>query len=208
MKKAFLLLLSVLLCLFLSSCSVPSGVSPSVESDSSTSSSGSSVKEESEPDPLTDDRIKELVESNLNCMYNIFVLSSLPVQGEPLYDNVYQVDESKFSSYSAFESYVRNTYEKDEADRLLYNYPEEGRAKYLDKDGKLCVDMDLDSGKGYYVDWRNYTFEKISASPDRCDFILHALVEEPADKPVAEEYDVTVTVLYQDGKWLLEKMFY
>ena len=208
MKKVSLLLLSVLLGLSFSSCSVSSGVSPNVGSDSSSSSSSSSFEEESNLNSLTDDRIKELVENNLNCLFNVFELSSLPVQGEPLHDNVYQVEESKFSSYSAFESYIRDVYIEDEADRLLYNYPMEGKAKYFDEDGKLCVDMELDGGKGYYVDWGNYTFERILTSTNRCDLVLHALIEEPADEPVAEEYEVTVTVLYQDGKWLLTELFH
>ena len=72
MKKVSLLLLSVLLGLSFSSCSVSSGVSPNSGSDSSSSSFSSSFEEESNLNSLTDDRIKELVENNLNCLFDIF----------------------------------------------------------------------------------------------------------------------------------------
>lgn len=205
MKRIEFLLFSILLSLFLSGCSAVSHPA----SDVALSSSNSSFSEsESDIPPLTDDRINELIEKNLYCMFEIFSLGSLPTQGEPLHDMVYLVDETKFASYSAFESYLRDIYVKDEADLLLYNYPMEGRPKYLNEAGKLCVDMELDGGRGYYVDWENYTFERHLNSANRCDLVLHALIEEPADEPVAEEYEVTVTVLYQNGKWMLTELFY
>ena len=51
---------------------------------------------------------------------------------------------------------MRSIYCKQEADRLLYNFPEEGVQKYYDQDGMLYLDINYDGAKGYYVDWSDY----------------------------------------------------
>lgn len=156
---------------------------------------------------ITEDTIRSLMKENLNCMFNVFILSSLPRQGEPVEgDNIYQVDESAFADYAAFESYVRSVYSTETADMYLYNYPYEGDAKYINRDGKLCVNINYDGGKGYYADWSEYTVTIDSVSATECNFTLVATVEWPADKPVKEPYEVKGTAVFENGKWVLTKM--
>ena len=218
MKKVCLLLLSLLLSISFSSCaasdsssenssdSLSSSEASSSDSALNSDSGSGSVSHKDDMNSLTDARIKELAQENLNCFLTIFEMSSLPIQGEPLYGTIYQVDQAKFSSYSVFEDYIRSIYVKTEADRLLKNYPIDGNPKYLNENGKLCLDISLDAGGGYNVDWTGYKFEKSSVSSNRCDLTLCAVSEEPGENTVAE-YKVSVTLQYENGKWLLAKMF-
>ena len=68
----------------------------------------------------------------------------------------------------------------------------------MNENGKLCLDISLDAGGGYNVDWTGYKFEKSSVSSNRCDLTLCAVSEEPGENTVAE-YKVSVTLQYENG---------
>lgn len=159
------------------------------------------VKEEAMKETLNG-----LIKENLRCMYEIFILSMLPSQGEPLDEWKYQVSEEYFKDFAEFEAYVRSVYCKETADRYLYNFPCEGDPKYVNIDGKLYENRMYDGGKGYYVDWSSYTIDIDSLTDDKCEFTVNCTVEWPAEKPVVEPYPVKGTVILQDGKWVLTEM--
>lgn len=175
------------------------------ESSTDESSEESSEAESSESD-ITEEHLGKLFDENLYCMRSVFDLGSLPYGDEPVQgNNIYKVN-SGFASYDEFESYVRSVYCEAEADRLLYNTPYEGDPKYLNVDGELCINQDLEGGKGYYVDWNNYELEIISSDETACEFTVKGILEEPAETVVQEDYIVHGKAVKENGKWVLEKM--
>lgn len=156
---------------------------------------------------ITEEEIRSLMKENLNCMYNIFVLSMLPSQGEAVEENIYQVDQNYFKDYESFENYIRSIYCEKTADMYLNNYPFEGVKKYENRDGMLYENFNYDGGKGYYVDWSDYTVTIDSLSDTECEFTMVATVQWPAEKPVEEPYEVKGKAVYENGKWLFTEMF-
>ena len=151
-----------------------------------------------------EETISELFARNIVCSVYAFGSGGLAWGGEPVSgDNIYKVSDERFSSYSDFESFIRSTYCKDTADMLLYNYPYEGTQLYVDVDGMLCIDSNLSGSKGYYVDWTDTKITIDSLTDDRCEFTAAGSITEPADVPVAEEYKVSWTAVYENGSWLL-----
>jgi len=151
-----------------------------------------------------EETISELFARNIVCSVYAFGSGGLAWGGEPVSgDNIYKVSDERFSSYSDFESFIRSTYCKDTADMLLYNYPYEGTQLYVDVDGMLCIDSNLSGSKGYYVDWTDTKITIDSLKDDRCEFTAAGSITEPADVPVAEEYKVSCTAVYENGSWLL-----
>lgn len=174
-----------------------------------TSATTSQEPTQSQQEAMMEATIRGLMTENLNCMYNIFDLNSLPIQGEMKEGEwIYPVDESQFASYAAFEDYIRSVFCQETADLYLKNYPQEGNPRYLNKDGKLYINKQFDGGKGYYVDWSNYTVSIDSISDTTCEFTVTGSVEWPADKPVKEDYPVKGSVVLENGKWLLSKMIH
>lgn len=176
--------------------------------DTSSGIISSSESHGSTTDSLDEDGIKHLMTENINCMYNIFVLDSLPHTEQLVKDNIYQVNTDKFKNYSEFENYIKSVYTAEFADTLLNNYPYEGVSKYLNIDGKLCINLDYCGGKGYYVDWSEYSVKILSCNEEICEFNLTASIEEPAEIPTKAPYNVKATAKFENGKWLLTKMVY
>lgn len=153
--------------------------------------------------------IRNLVDENTYCLRNLYGATSLYPVGDPVQDDhIYKADTDRFADYAEFESYVRSVFCTNEADRLLYNSPYEGQPMYVNVDGMLCVDTYLAGAKGYYVDWSDYRVEIISADDNRCEFIVTAQIEEPAEVPVKEDYPVNGAVVYENGGWRLEKLLF
>ncbi len=167
--------------------------------------SAQNKESENKPDEST---IAALFDENINCMRNIFVLSSLPHIEEEVEPNVYVVDKSYFGDFAAFEEYIRSVYCKDTADMLLYDYPYENEPKYINIDGKLCVNTMLDGSKGYYVDWTDCKIEIKEAEGDKCTFSVTGKIEEPSDNPTKEDYTAEGTAVFENGNWLLTEMIY
>lgn len=160
---------------------------------------------------LTEDTIRQLVDANIYCNLNVFGTSFLPRKSESMDYNgrkLYQVDEAVFADYASFEEYIRSIYCKETADLYLYKVPYEETPRYVNVDGKLYVDTDGEGGKGYYVDWSEYTIQIRTQTENRCEFTVTAVVEWPAEVPQWEDYAVNCAALLEDGKWVLETMFY
>ena len=167
--------------------------------DSQTSSTSTSISEE---------KLRALMDENINVNLNIFGVRSLPFEEEEVNDEttIYQVKQDVFPDYASFENYIRSIYCEETADMYLYNYPVEGAQKYVNQDGKLCVDLQFEGGNGYYVDWSDYTIEIVSATETECEFIVKASVEWPAEEPVKEDYEVTGKAILENGAWVLTEM--
>lgn len=169
---------------------------------------GCSSQSKENENKLSESTIAALFDENINCMQNIFVLSTLPHTEEEVEPNVYVVDESYFTDYAAFEEYIRSVYCKETADILLYDYPYKNEPKYINIDGKLCVNTLLDGSKGYYVDWTDCKIEIKEADDYKCTFSVTGEIEEPSDNPQKEDYTVESTAVSENGKWLLTEMIY
>lgn len=157
---------------------------------------------------FTENILKELVANNLHCMEDIFELKSLKYQEVAKEGTTLcLVDSTEFKDYAAFENYVRSVYCKVEADRLLNSYPQEGKPKYVNVDGKLYFDTARMTGKGYYVNWDNYTYTIDSNTADKCEFTLKAKETIIGEKNTQVDYEVKVTAILENGKWVLTKMF-
>lgn len=157
---------------------------------------------------VSEEELRTLMEQNLDCMRYIFSLGTLAYSGDPVQgDSVYKVDD-RFSTFAELEEYVRGVYCREEADRLLYNYPYEGEPLYFDVDGALCIDANRAGAKGYYVDWTDFGLTINSADDTMCEFTVTGLMEEPAEEPVYVEYKADARAVCEDGKWVLEKMIY
>lgn len=220
MKTYKMVTSAVLAAMFLSGCGTQSGTittitAPTSETEGETSAIVSETAEETSVEAETEaaaaeetsemeETMSELFARNIVCSVYAFGSGGLAWGGEPVSgDNIYKVSDERFSSYSDFESFIRSTYCKDTADMLLYNYPYEGTQLYVDVDGMLCIDSNLSGSKGYYVDWTDTKITIDSLTDDRCEFTAAGSITEPADVPVAEEYKVSCTAVYENGSWLL-----
>lgn len=160
---------------------------------------------------LTEDKIRQLVHEGIYCTQNVFELSYLPRESDGIDYNgrkLYQVDQTVFEDFAAFEEYVRSVYCKETADLYLYKVPYEEKPIYVNVDGKLYVDIDSEGGKGYYVDWSEYTIEIHKQTETRCEITVIGSVEWPSSNPVKEPYPVEEAIVLEDGRWVLEKMIY
>lgn len=160
---------------------------------------------------LTDEKIKWLIDENIYCNLHVFEMNSLSWKDEQIeYEGrtLYPVNEEKFVDFAAFEEYVRSVYCRETAELYLYKSPYEETPQYVNVDGKLYVDISCVGGKGYYVDWTDYSFEIKSQTEERCEFTVTASVEWPAEVPQKELYSVDAVAVFEDGKWVLEKMIY
>lgn len=220
MKTYKMITSAVLAAMLLSGCDAQSGTittitAPASETEGEASAIVSETAEETSVEAETEaaaaeetsgmeETISELFARNIVCSVYAFGSGGLAWGGEPVSgDNIYKVSDERFSSYSDFESFIRSTYCKDTADMLLYNYPYEGTQLYVDVDGMLCIDSNLSGSKGYYVDWTDTKITIDSLTDDRCEFTAAGSITEPADVPVAEEYKVSCTAVYENGSWLL-----
>lgn len=186
--------------------SVAKESSESAKQESVTNVDGKDT-EETETAAITEDDLLALIAGNIKCN-EWFGYSSLPTDpSADLSQSGRQVDINYFADYASFEEYIRSIYCKQEADRLLYNFPEEGVQKYYDQDGMLYLNADYEGGKGYYVDWSGFTLTIDSTEGNQCTFTVTATVEWPADVPQKEPYSVTQTAIYENGRWLLTQMF-
>ena len=230
MNKSVRTLMAVICCMAVSGCTsdITAGSSVNTESknvsstiSSEGSSATSSVKASSGSSSTTasstvttqnlqlnEKGIRALVDENINCITNIFEQGALPTQGKPLKDHIYQVDGSKYKSYAEFEAYILSVYCSKTANMLLKNYPSKGDPKYLNIDGKLCINMDKVGGRGYYVDWTEYKVKITKSEDETCEFTLTASIEGPSETPTKEEYTVDSSAVYENGHWLLKAVIH
>lgn len=174
-----------------------------------TEESTEEVTTEQEVSTELEPTIRALFDENFYVITQVYYLGCLPIKGEYVDGtDVYEVDCDKFPTYQAFEDYIKSVYAEPTAIMLLNDYPFEGQQMYLDVDGKLYIDMTKIGGKGYYVDWSNYTVEIKDVTDSTCNFVLHASVEYPAEEPTPEPYDVEGSMTLQNGSWVLDTVLY
>lgn len=165
------------------------------------------------------DTLDELVEKNFDCMVNIFSLGSLASEGSGNGDSdeevnwndensyIRKVTDSRFPDYAAFSEYIHSIYTESTANMLLNDYPYEGDPKYRNKDGELYIDLRKDGSKGYYVNWKNRTISIDEKNENTCRFTVKTTETMPSDNPVEEPYTIDCTAVYENGRWVLEKMY-
>lgn len=158
-------------------------------------------------DFVTEAEIRNLLDENLNCMSNIFILDTLPTKDTPIQgqEGIYQVEEDIFGDYAEFESYVRSVYCKETADMYLYDYPNEENPKYVNIEGKLCTNRH-DAGKGYCVDWTDYALTIESVQDGECQFTVACSVEPIVEESVSKRYMIQGKAVYENDRWLLTDM--
>lgn len=155
--------------------------------------------------------IKNLTDKNLDCMYHIYGLSMLPCdESVPIeYDNpetyLAKCTSEKFRTYNDLAEYTYSVYTDSLAYELL-NYEVQSQKRYVDVDGELYCNRYCNGGKGYYVDWENYSVSIDELADDYCIFTLYATVTWPAENPVAEDYTVAGKAVLEDGEWVLTAM--
>ncbi|MGN0135254.1 hypothetical protein [Anaerotignum sp.] len=202
--KKFLSLMTVFVLSFIL-CSCGGNASDEKEPSDTTDETEVISSENSE---ITEDTLLDLFKENIYCMVNIFSINHLPYDEETQGGHICKVSDERFASFSDFEAYIRSVYCGAEADRLLNHYPYEDSPMYLNVDGELYINVDLAGAKGYYVDWSNCEITIDSADAERCEFTVKGSVEEPAEVPVQEDYFTNGVAVFENGKWVLEKMIY
>lgn len=163
------------------------------------------------PVTITEEELRALMDKNIYVNLSVFGVSNLPLKVEEIdYDKerFYQVKEEAFPDYAAFENYIRSVYCKETADMYLYKYPTEEAPMYVNMDGKLYLDSYSMGGKGYYVDWSEYTIEVTKSDENVCEFTVTATVEWPAENAIKEPYTVQGVAVKENGVWLLQSMIY
>ena len=212
MKKLFVILFAA--ALLLCSCANPGGSSSAPEdlsaaqTEEQTSAEESAVYTKSVFEPvkgkIAEPELRRLFDGNLDCVFNIFD-NLLPHESEPVYDTFCYVN-NRFSTYAELEEYVNGIYCAETAKKLL-EYNHNGRRRYFDYNGRLCVDLATAGGRGYYVDWSDYKITVEILNETECYFTVSATVTYPADEPKAEPYGALVHAVCEDGVWKLEKSY-
>lgn len=186
--------------------------------ESSAGSSSAAPQNQAEA-ALSQQTLEALVSDNFYLMSQVFMGNTLPIsqEAQELWDNsvleegegmIQKVMDERFPDYKSLEAAVRGVYSKEEADLLLYNYPYEGDPKYLDQNGELYVNLRHDNPKGYFVNLEEYTVTMGEAADGVCPFTVETTMTEPGETSAAEPYAIEGKALYQDGRWVLEKMIY
>ncbi len=205
MRKVICLAVCALL---LAGCLCACGESTNTENPSAPESTVSdAVTSEPPAETATEAEMRTLFDRNLKCLTEIFELSTLSYERTPVRDRLHKVTDPDFKTFDALQSFVYGTYVKETGDSLFADRIE-GHPLYRDLDGVLVIDESAIGGKGYYVDWKDYTLKITDATADRCTFTVTATVEWPADEPVKESYEKTAVAVKQDGQWLLTERVY
>lgn len=204
MKKVILFVLALVMILSVCGCSVKD--TESKKDTSSISSDTSSKEEGSKTIPTV--IAKELFDRNLKCTLEIFDLSTLDYEEQPVKDSLCPVKDERFKTFADLEEYVKATYVPKTADRLLYEPRFENHKLYQDVDGVFCIDTVVLGGKGYYVDWKDYDLKIESGDETHCVLKATATIEEPSDNPQKQPYEKTVSATKVDGNWLLDEVVY
>ena len=155
---------------------------------------------------ITEEEIKALLSENAYCNINLFTVSSLWPKGDALKDHIYEADTEKFADYKAFKKYLSNIYTADYVKYLLNDYPEKGNPLYVNIDGKLCINANLMAGRGYDVNWDNPKITIKEQTETESTFEATVSKTESGKNTKSEDYTVTVTAVYENGKWLLPEI--
>lgn len=151
---------------------------------------------------------EELFSRHLDCMLHVMELGELPHADPTEGENIVPVTDEHFPTYDAFLDYISGIYSTEIFHQMVNAFPYEGEPKYLNRDGKLYLNLNLCGGKGYYVDWTDYTIEIDSLSRDTCDFTAIATVTWPAENPQPEEYRVKAQLIQTPEGWRMNTRDY
>ncbi|MBQ5755571.1 MAG: hypothetical protein IIV90_07855 [Oscillospiraceae bacterium] len=217
MKKLFSLILAFALCAaLLAGCggaasSTPASSAPVAPTPQAPPASPAPAAPE--VPAITQAELESLVECNFDCMVNIFVLGNLEAEAWPENpqseeDYIVKVAPDRFETFADLETYVRSVYAAEYADHLLYHYPQEDAPLYQDRDGELYIDLMRSGGKGYYVNWWENEVVIDSCEGGECQFRILTTIEEPADVPTPEPYEIAGTAVYQNSQWVLTDMLF
>lgn len=156
------------------------------------------------------DIVIHLVDENLYCMSTLFGNVSELIGEYDVSEEEKQVPIERFASYMDFENYLHNIYNNEVVNKYLHNYPYEGNPLYINKDGKLFVNLKLaEQQKGYYIQWENgYDINITKFNDTQITFDVTTTIKEPSDDGEEEQYGVNGTASLIEGKWVLNQIVY
>ena len=79
---------------------------------------------------------------------------------------------------------------------------------FLEQDGKLCINLDNELPRGYFIDWSDYTITGIKQENDAITFTATGAVTEPGDNVDKEAHPVDAKLVNVDGSWKLANLYY
>lgn len=170
------------------------------------------VKETEAPDTesrLTEGQIRKIFDNNLTIVLSYYQNPRLTFDIDQEATGIYPIEDSAFASYADFETLIKNTYTDDAAKILLQDgYPSEGKVLFLEQDGKLCINLDNELPRGYFIDWSDYTITGIRQENDTITFTATGAVTEPGDNVDKEAHPVEAKLVNVDGSWKLANLYY
>ncbi len=164
--------------------------------------------EVAKPSPISAEifyKAEQLLNQNTEVMFKLYELSMLPLdipQKGPGKQTIFPVANDRFLSYEEFELFIRSTYSKAYAEKLLTN------GKYINKNNQLYGDMSKDGSRGYYVDHRQYCLQIADVTEDRAKLTIFTTENAPNESGTNVSVDITITgnMVKEEGNWLLEEM--
>lgn len=121
-------------------------------------------------------------------------------------DAIYPVKSDKFKTIADLEKFVRSTYIKRTADKLLSN-PNGWGPMYVEKDGRLCADLSKLGGVGYYKEWKDFAVMLSDTTETSATLTVTVKEDGPGDE-VPRNVDVVFKMIKQGEVWLLADMKY
>jgi len=197
-----LLITMLLLVITLSFCGCKKPIKESNNNQSDTSSATNINTSEENENVVA--KMKELADANIYILKNITGFLYLPTEDTPINEHYYKVKSDKFKKVQDIKQYLSEVYVSSVCDMIMENLKD----IYVDLDGELYIDERYKAGKGYFVNWDNYTLNVESLKENKCEFKLSATKEEPGEVTTATPYIVNVTAQKIDGVWLLTNVFY
>lgn len=209
MKKTIVILVAVMLMLSLAACTSNTLGEDTTPTTAATTNADPTTAPTTAAQPDTADteaEMRELFDKHLDCMLNIYQLRTLECEDEPVSDSLYRVTDERFPTFADLETYTRSVYVKAEAEKLLFEPRFGDHVLYQDVNGVLCIDCNAVGGRGYYVNWADYTLAVDDVTDTTCHFTVTAKEEAPGDPPVITDYVCKATAVKQDGEWRMEMM--
>lgn len=151
-------------------------------------------------------RFNYLVSENARCVKEIFYLDMLPrvgkseILGEA---TVAQVSYPKFKTYKDFETYIKDLYADDYAEKKLKTDVYEGYPQYFEHNGALYENVSMLGGIGYFIEWNDFRIDNVVPDGEHCKFDVNVIYTEDTPKP----YVVNMEAVNENGVWKLVKMF-
>lgn len=147
------------------------------------------------------DKLNELVSENIFMIMSVFNGSPTILTNETSGTYI-KVDTNVFADYADFLNRVYSVYSKNQADYYITT----GYPGYTDLNGELYFDSDYMAGGGYYVIWDGYTVTVNDNSDNKCAFTINVNYQGPYTYNHLTDYYINGSAVYEDGRWVLEKM--